>query len=55
MGFAAEDSDLAGKGLEKMKRKGLQGIVANDISRKDIGFGSDQNAGVVIFSDGSTP
>ena len=54
MGFAAEDSDLAGKGLEKMKRKGLQGIVANDISRKDIGFGSDQNAGVVIFSDGST-
>ena len=54
MGFAAEDSDLAGKGLEKMKRKGLQGIVANDISRKDIGFGSDQNAGVVIFADGSS-
>jgi phosphopantothenoylcysteine decarboxylase / phosphopantothenate---cysteine ligase len=54
VGFAAEDSDLAGKGLEKMKRKGLQGIVANDISRKDIGFGSDHNAGVVIFSDGSS-
>jgi phosphopantothenoylcysteine decarboxylase / phosphopantothenate---cysteine ligase len=54
VGFAAEDSDLAGKGLEKMKRKGLQGIVANDITRKDIGFGSDQNAGVVIFSDGSS-
>ncbi len=54
VGFAAEDSDLAGKGLEKMKRKGLQGIVANDISRKDIGFGSDHNAGVVMFSDGSS-
>ncbi len=54
VGFAAEDSDLAGKGLEKMKRKGLQGIVANDITRKDIGFGSDDNAGVVIFSDGSS-
>jgi phosphopantothenoylcysteine decarboxylase/phosphopantothenate--cysteine ligase len=54
VGFAAEDSGLAGKGLEKMKRKGLQAIVANDISRKDIGFGSDQNAGVVIFSDGSS-
>ena len=53
VGFAAEDSDLAGKGLEKMKRKGLQGIVANDISRKDIGFGSDHNAGVVMFADGS--
>jgi phosphopantothenoylcysteine decarboxylase / phosphopantothenate---cysteine ligase len=54
VGFAAEDSDLAGKGLEKMKRKGLQGIVANDISRKDIGFGADHNAGVVMFSDGSS-
>jgi phosphopantothenoylcysteine decarboxylase/phosphopantothenate--cysteine ligase len=54
VGFAAEDSDLAGKGLEKMKRKGLQAIVANDISRKDIGFGSDENAGVVIFADGSS-
>jgi phosphopantothenoylcysteine decarboxylase / phosphopantothenate---cysteine ligase len=54
VGFAAEDSELAGKGLEKMKRKGLQAIVANDISRKDIGFGSDHNAGVVIFADGSS-
>jgi phosphopantothenoylcysteine decarboxylase / phosphopantothenate---cysteine ligase len=54
VGFAAEDSDLAGKGLEKMKRKGLQGIVANDISRKDVGFGADHNAGVVMFSDGSS-
>jgi phosphopantothenoylcysteine decarboxylase/phosphopantothenate--cysteine ligase len=53
VGFAAEDSDLATRGLEKMKRKGLQAIVANDISRKDIGFSSDYNAGVVLFEDGS--
>jgi phosphopantothenoylcysteine decarboxylase / phosphopantothenate---cysteine ligase len=53
VGFAAEDSDLAGKAFEKMTRKGLQAIVANDISRKDIGFGSDDNAGVVLFADGS--
>jgi phosphopantothenoylcysteine decarboxylase/phosphopantothenate--cysteine ligase len=53
IGFAAEDSDLATKAVEKMKRKGLQGIVANDISRKDIGFGSDHNAGIVFFADGS--
>jgi phosphopantothenoylcysteine decarboxylase / phosphopantothenate---cysteine ligase len=53
IGFAAEDSDLAVKAVEKMKRKGLQGIVANDISRKDIGFGSDHNAGIVFFADGS--
>jgi phosphopantothenoylcysteine decarboxylase/phosphopantothenate--cysteine ligase len=52
VGFAAEDSDLDRKGVEKMKRKGLQAIVANDISRRDIGFGSDFNAGVLLFADG---
>ena len=51
--FAAEDSNLDTKALEKMKRKGVQAIVANDISRKDIGFGSDYNAGVLLFADGS--
>jgi phosphopantothenoylcysteine decarboxylase/phosphopantothenate--cysteine ligase len=53
VGFAAEGSDLAAKGLEKLKKKGLQAIVANDISRKDIGFGSDHNEGVMLFADGS--
>ncbi len=51
--FAAEDSDLDRKGIEKMRRKGVHAIVANDISRKDIGFGSDFNAGVLLFADGS--
>jgi phosphopantothenoylcysteine decarboxylase / phosphopantothenate---cysteine ligase len=53
VGFAAEGSDLDAKALDKMKRKGLQAIVANDISRKDAGFGSDYNAGVVLFADGT--
>jgi phosphopantothenoylcysteine decarboxylase / phosphopantothenate---cysteine ligase len=53
VGFAAEGSDLDAKALDKMKRKGLQAIVANDISRKDVGFGSDFNAGVILFADGS--
>jgi phosphopantothenoylcysteine decarboxylase/phosphopantothenate--cysteine ligase len=53
VGFAAEDSDLDAKGAEKLKRKGLHAIVANDISRRDIGFGSDYNAGVLLFADGS--
>jgi phosphopantothenoylcysteine decarboxylase/phosphopantothenate--cysteine ligase len=53
VGFAAEDSELDAKAVEKMKRKGLQAIVANDISRRDIGFGSDYNAGIVFFADGS--
>ena len=53
VGFAAEDSTLERKAVEKMKKKGLHAIVANDISRKDIGFGSDYNAGVILFSDGT--
>jgi phosphopantothenoylcysteine decarboxylase/phosphopantothenate--cysteine ligase len=53
VGFAAEDSELDAKAVEKMKRKGLQAIVANDISRRDIGFGSEYNAGVLFFADGS--
>ena len=53
VGFAAEDSDLDAKGVEKLRRKGLHAIVANDVSRRDIGFGSDYNAGVLLFADGS--
>jgi phosphopantothenoylcysteine decarboxylase/phosphopantothenate--cysteine ligase len=53
VGFAAESSDLETKALEKMKNKGLQAIVANDILRKDIAFGSDFNEGVMLFADGA--
>ncbi|HSS94829.1 MAG TPA: bifunctional phosphopantothenoylcysteine decarboxylase/phosphopantothenate--cysteine ligase CoaBC [Candidatus Dormibacteraeota bacterium] len=53
VGFAAEGADLAAKAVEKMKKKGLQAIVANDVSRKDIAFGSDYNAGLMLFADGS--
>jgi phosphopantothenoylcysteine decarboxylase/phosphopantothenate--cysteine ligase len=53
VGFAAESSELDARAVAKMKRKGLQAIVANDISRHDIAFGSDYNAGVMLFEDGS--
>jgi len=53
VGFAAEDADLERKAVEKIERKGLDAIVANDINRADIGFGSEHNAGVLLFRDGS--
>jgi phosphopantothenoylcysteine decarboxylase/phosphopantothenate--cysteine ligase len=53
VGFAAEGSDLDAKAADKLRRKGLHAIVANDISRKDIGFGSDYNEGVMLFADGT--
>ncbi|MGH7877744.1 MAG: phosphopantothenoylcysteine decarboxylase, partial [Candidatus Dormibacteraceae bacterium] len=52
LGFAAEDSGLAVAALAKLQRKHLDAIVANDIRRSDIGFGSDHNEGLMLFADG---
>lgn len=43
VGFAAESEKLIEHALGKLQRKNLDLIVANDISRKDIGFGQDEN------------
>jgi len=53
VGFAAETNDVAGNAVEKMRRKNLDAIVANDVSRPDIGFESDSNEVRVYFSDGT--
>jgi len=37
---------------EKLKRKGLDLIVANDITEKDCGFGTDTNRVTIIDSKG---
>lgn len=51
IGFAAESSDLVRNATEKMRRKHLDAIVANDISRTDIGFESDENEVTVLFPE----
>lgn len=48
VGFCAESEDLYENAKKKMGAKGCDFLVANDISRKDIGFSSDYNE-VVIF------
>jgi phosphopantothenoylcysteine decarboxylase / phosphopantothenate---cysteine ligase len=52
VGFAAETEDLLAHAQEKLKKKNLDMIVANDISREDAGFEVDTNAVKVIYSDG---
>lgn len=52
VGFAAETDDLERKAIEKMRRKNLDAIVANDVSRADIGFESDNNEVRIFFPDG---
>jgi len=49
VGFAAETSDLESEGVRKLQAKEADFIVANDVSRADIGFGSDDNE-VIVFS-----
>lgn len=53
VGFAAEGSELEQKAIAKLSRKRLDAILANDIRRTDIAFGSEHNAGVLFFADGT--
>jgi phosphopantothenoylcysteine decarboxylase/phosphopantothenate--cysteine ligase len=53
VGFAAEDAELAAKATDKLERKGLDAIFANDISRSDVGFAVDHNAGILLLRDGT--
>jgi len=53
VGFAAESEALLSNAASKLKRKNLDMIVGNDISVPDIGFGSDDNAVVIMSADGT--
>ena len=52
VGFAAETRDVLTYARDKMRRKGLDMIVANDVSDRDIGFNSDINEVTVLWADG---
>jgi phosphopantothenoylcysteine decarboxylase/phosphopantothenate--cysteine ligase len=52
VGFAAETDDMRKNALAKMKRKNIDAIAANDVSRSDIGFSSDQNEVNLYFAGG---
>lgn len=52
IGFAAETHELIKNATAKIEKKGLEFIVLNDVSRKDIGFGSPNNEVTIIFRDG---
>jgi phosphopantothenoylcysteine decarboxylase/phosphopantothenate--cysteine ligase len=55
IGFAAETNDLLTHAREKLDNKGLDAIVANDVSRKDAGFDSENNAVVILLRDDPQP
>ena len=43
VGFAAETHDVESEGRRKLLAKKVEFLVANDVSRSDIGFASDEN------------
>ena len=55
IGFAAETNDLLAHAREKLVGKGLDAVVANDVSREDAGFDSENNAVVILLRDDPQP
>jgi phosphopantothenoylcysteine decarboxylase / phosphopantothenate---cysteine ligase len=52
IGFAAETEDLEVNAADKLQRKRLDFIVANDVSRPDAGFAVDTNIVTIVSADG---
>jgi len=52
IGFAAQTGEIVKPALEKLKRKKLDGIVANPIDKANAGFGSDTNEAVLLDTRG---
>ena len=54
VGFAAETEDVVRKARDKRARKGVDLVVANDVSQPDRGFDATSNAVTVVAASGET-
>ncbi len=52
IGFAAETNDVLSEAARKCAAKKLDLIVANDVTEKGSGFGTDTNRVVLVYPDG---
>lgn len=48
VGFAAETGEPVQRGRDKLQRKAIDLVVANDVSRQDAGFDVDMNAATLV-------
>ncbi len=53
VGFAAETDDLVANAAQKLARKNLDLIVANDVSKAHVGFEHSTNEVVLLLADGT--
>ena len=51
IGFSAETNNLHSNSKQKLQNKGCDWIIANDISKNDIGFDSDFNEVSIFYKD----
>ena len=51
IGFAAETNDLDKNAINKLKNKNCDWIIANDVSRKEIGFNSEFNEVTIHYKN----
>ncbi|MBW9170820.1 bifunctional phosphopantothenoylcysteine decarboxylase/phosphopantothenate--cysteine ligase CoaBC [Clostridium estertheticum] len=51
VGFAAESNDLLKNAKEKLLKKNLDYIIANDITKTDSGFGTEENKVIILSKD----
>jgi phosphopantothenoylcysteine decarboxylase/phosphopantothenate--cysteine ligase len=54
VGFAAESHEVVEAARRKLERKGCDLMVANDISRPDAGFDTDENAVILVSPGGDS-
>ncbi len=53
VGFAAETGDVSERARAKLVAKGVDLMVANDVSAPRVGFDHDTNAVTILGSDGT--
>ena len=51
IGFAAETNDIKNNAKKKLLEKNCDWIIANDVSKKSIGFESDFNEVTIFYKD----
>jgi len=52
VGFAAETEDVEAAGRKKLRAKGVDLLVANEVGHEGTGFGSDTNRAAILAADG---
>jgi phosphopantothenoylcysteine decarboxylase/phosphopantothenate--cysteine ligase len=52
IGFAAETNDVVGYARSKMEKKGLDLVIANDITKEGAGFNTDTNIATILTAEG---